>query len=171
MGPPHPHMRHPEGGGMPGAPGAANQHVGMHPQQQMHPRPDITAPFSEQERVVVGNRVTVPNLDNRPNMGSAGYGAGNPAAAAAMAAAAAAAGQANMAAAANVARQQYAYGQHIGYDYSTMYNAADWQQYQMQSQAFAAALNNRTTQEKPKVLCSIWIQGSKLKWSWVAFGD
>ena len=157
QGPPHPHPGLPPRGPMPGTPGPAHtpMHAGMHPQQQqLHQRPDGPMAFSEAERVVVGNRVTVPNVENHPamhgTMGPTGYGATTPAAAMA-AAAAAAAGTANMAAAAAARQQQYPYAQQYpGYDYSLY--SAEWQhQLQLQREAYAAALTGRNPGDKSKV--------------------
>lgn len=114
---------------------------GMRP-PGMHPNADVA--MSEPERIVIGHRVTVPNLEAasaamRGGGPPAGYGA---AGAAAAAAAAAAAQGANLAAAAAAAarQQQFPYGQQFPYDYTAMYGA-EWQQLMQQQRdaAYAAA--------------------------------
>ena len=143
----HPSM--PPRGPSPGMPPAALPPGGpMHPgamQPGMRPpvmnqHPEV--PMSEPDRIVIGNRVTVSNMDAansamRAGVPPPGYNAAG--AAAAVAAAQGAGFAAAAAAAAAAARQQFPYGQQYPYDYAAMYGA-DWQQLmQQQRDAYAAA--------------------------------
>ena len=141
----HPGM--PQRGATPGMPSPAlptggSMHSGaMQPGMRppgMHPNADIA--MSEPERIVVGHRVTVPNMEAaNAAMRAAGPPVGYNAIGAAAAAAAAASGV-NMAAAAAAARQQFPYGAQFPYDYAAMYSA-EWQQLMQQQRApgYAAA--------------------------------
>lgn len=127
----------PPGGTM--HPGAMQ--AGMRP-PVMNQHPEV--PMSEPDRIVVGNRVTVSNMDvansaMRAGVPPPGYNAAG--AAAAVAAAQGAGFAAAAAAAAAAARQQqFPYGQQYPYDYATMYGA-EWQQLMQQQRdaAYAAA--------------------------------
>ena len=152
-------------------PGTMQQ--GMHPHTHPHPHPHphaqqvmhqhLETPLPEPDRIVIGNRVTVPNMDvtnsaMRGSMGTTGYGIQGAAASAAAAVAAAAgttgAGLAAAAAAAAAAarQQQYPYGQQYPYDYAALYGA-EWQQLmQQRDAAYAAAYG--LDRQRPKV--STW---------------
>lgn len=111
---------------------------GMRPPVMSNQHPDVA--MSEPDRIVIGNRVTVSNMDvgNSAMRGvpPPGY---NAAGAAAAMAAAQGAGLAAAAAAAAARQQQYPYGQQYPYDYAAVYGA-EWQQMmQQQSNAYAAA--------------------------------
>lgn len=108
---------------------------GMRP-PVMNQHPDVA--MSEPERIVIGNRVTVSNMDvanpaMRSGMPPPGYSA-----AAAMAAAQGAGLAAAAAAAAAARQQQFPYGQQYPYDYAAMYGA-EWQQLMQQRDAAYAA--------------------------------
>jgi len=130
----HPGM--PQRGTTPGMPSPAgpsggsmhsgNMHPGMRP-PGMHTNADVS--MSEPERIVIGHRVTVPNMDAasaamRAGAPPPGYNALGAAAAAAAAA----------------ARQQFPYSAQFPYDYAAMYGA-EWQQLMQQQRApgYAAA--------------------------------
>lgn len=104
----------------------------------MNQHPEV--PMSEPERIVIGNRVTVSNMDvsnpvMRGGIPPPGYNA-----AAAMAAAQGANLAAAAAAAAAARQQQFPYGQQYPYDYAAVYGA-EWQQLMQQQRdaAYAAA--------------------------------
>lgn len=124
--------------------------TGLPPGGQVHPgalqstmRPPVMnqhpeIPMSEPERIVIGNRVTVSNMDVantaiRGGMPPPGYST-----AAAMAAAQGAGLAAAAAAAAAARQQQFPYGQQYPYDYTAMYGA-EWQQLMQQRDAAYAA--------------------------------
>ena len=132
--------------GMPptAVPPGASMHPGaMQPGMRppvMNQHPEV--PMSEPDRIVIGNRVTVSNMEAansamRAGMPPPGYNAAG--AAAAMAAAQGAGlAAAAVAAAAAARQQQYPYGQQYPYDYAAMYGA-EWQQLmQQQREAYAA---------------------------------
>lgn len=152
-----PHVSGPGGPGLlpgqqhqgmaPRGPSAAMSSSGVPPGGPMHPgamqqgmRPqgmNADVPMSEPERIVIGHRVTVPNMEvANAAMRPPGFNAMG-----AAAAAAAAAQGANLAAAAAAAarQQQFPYGQQYPYDaYSAMYGA-EWQLMQQQRDAAYAA--------------------------------
>lgn len=142
------HQAMPPRGPTPGMPSPAVPPGGpMHPGAMqpgmrppgMHPNHDV--PMSEPERIVIGHRVTVPNMEAanvamRAGVPPPGY---NAAGVAAAAVAAAQVQGANLAAAAAAAaRQQFPYGQQFPYDYAAMYGA-EWQLMQQQREAAYAA--------------------------------
>lgn len=137
----------PTGGSM--HPGAMQQ--GMR-QPGMHPNADV--PMSEPERIVIGHRVTVPNMEAATAaMRSGGPPPGYNAAGAAAAAAAVAAQGANfVAAAAAAARQQFPYGGQFPYDYASMYGA-EWQLMQQQRDAAYAAAYGLDKHAKVRTFC------------------
>lgn len=98
--------------------------------------------MSEPDRIVIGNRVTVSNMDAANSAMRAGVPPPGYNAAAAMAAAQGAGFAAAAAAAAAAARQQqqFPYGQQYPYDYAAVYGA-EWQQMMQQQRdaAYAAA--------------------------------
>ena len=145
----HPAMppRRPSPGMPPTAvpPGGPMHPVAMQPGMRppvMNQHPEV--PMSEPDRIVIGNRVTVSNMEAansaamRAGMPPPGYNAAG--AAAAMAAAQGAGlAAAAVAAAAAARQQQYPYGQQYPYDYAAMYGA-EWQQLmQQQREAYAAS--------------------------------
>ena len=141
----HPGM--PQRGTTPGMPSPAgpsggsmhsgNMHPGMRP-PGMHTNADVS--MSEPERIVIGHRVTVPNMDAANAAMRAGAAPPGYNALGAAAAAAAAAQGVNLAAAAAAARQQFPYSAQFPYDYAAMYGA-EWQQLMQQQRApgYAAA--------------------------------
>ena len=135
-------------GGAPGGP----MHLGAMQPGMRPPGMNPDVPMSEPERIVIGHRVTVPNME-AANVAMRGGGPppGFNAVGAAAAAAAAAQG-ANLAAAAAAAarQQQFQYGQQYPYDYAAMYGA-EWQLMQQQRDAAYAAAAAYGLDKHPKV--------------------
>ena len=125
---------------------------GMRP-PGMHPNADI--PMSEPERIVIGHRVTVPNME-AANAAMRGGPPPGYSAAGAVAAAAAAAQGANLAAAAAAAarQQQFPYGQQYPYDYAAVYGA-EWQLMQQQRDAAYAAAYGLDKHAKVRTLYTV----------------
>lgn len=157
LSPPRP-QPHP---GMPGMHPQQNvgnlpPHMQQHGQPGMPPQREPQVPFSEADRIVVGNRVIVPNVDQPTPMHGhmpAGFG-GQPNAPPNAAVAAAAA------AVAAASRQQYPFPQQFPFDY-TMYGA-NWQQLLQQRDAYAAAAayNMETERNRTETPVSIKVTTS-----------